>query len=391
MSDANFNRAALSYPARAASIDVRGNQPGLFPFDAFEFDDPNTNENPILKMKSPWSLEAGGITIGGIGLDALSDQLLTGIETAMQRSELNETRIANHDGQLNISAQSITLQAEDISLLTTSVDGNTADIVVNGDEIDLRVKSLDPVTGLPASTSGIKVNASGVLIGNTLQSDTFVAGTSGWQIKDTGDAAFNNGIFRGDIFADGGSFSGVINATSGSFTGSISSGPLELSTGTPASLTRSWASTDTVYTTYLAILGDIGLSFDSPTDCVGTGLALGIDGIRVFYLTGPAVILGGLRIQQDITYTIYFYIGGTLSFIKVAVFRNIYGGYPSVLESSTALSNPAMGTAGSVLYNGNSYTYKLTNLPTSDVGLSEGEVYLGPVDGGNYPLMVKGA
>ena len=196
MSDANFNRAALSYPARAASIDVRGNQPGLFPFDAFEFDDPNTNENPILKMKSPWSLEAGGITIGGIGLDALSDQLLTGIETAMQRSELNETRIANHDGQLNISAQSITLQAEDISLLTTSVDGNTADIVVNGDEIDLRVKSLDPVTGLPASTSGIKVNASGVLIGNTLQSSNFITGTSGWQIEEDGDAEFESVAVR---------------------------------------------------------------------------------------------------------------------------------------------------------------------------------------------------
>jgi len=82
-------------------------------------------------------------------------------------------------------------------LLTTSVDGNTADIVVNGDEIDLRVKSLDPVTGLPASTSGIKVNASGVLIGNTLQSDTFAAGISGWQIKEGGDAEFQSVRIRG--------------------------------------------------------------------------------------------------------------------------------------------------------------------------------------------------
>ncbi len=48
----------ITLPARPEVVDVRGEQPYLFPFDAFEFDDPRKQTTPILRMKAPWSLAA---------------------------------------------------------------------------------------------------------------------------------------------------------------------------------------------------------------------------------------------------------------------------------------------------------------------------------------------
>lgn len=43
------------------------------------------------------------------------------------------------------------------------------------------------------------IGGNGVLIRNTLQSQNFVTGVSGWQITKSGNAEFNNGTFRGTL------------------------------------------------------------------------------------------------------------------------------------------------------------------------------------------------
>lgn len=43
------------------------------------------------------------------------------------------------------------------------------------------------------------VGGNGVLVRNTLQSQNFVSGVSGWQVTKNGNAEFNNGTFRGQL------------------------------------------------------------------------------------------------------------------------------------------------------------------------------------------------
>jgi hypothetical protein len=45
------------------------------------------------------------------------------------------------------------------------------------------------------------IGSNGVLIRNTLQSQNYVPGVSGWQITKSGNAEFNNGTFRGSIIS----------------------------------------------------------------------------------------------------------------------------------------------------------------------------------------------
>lgn len=59
----------LVAPVRPGSLDVRGQQPTLFPFDAFEFDDPNRTDNPALRMKTPWTFASSGLIAYEDGVD----------------------------------------------------------------------------------------------------------------------------------------------------------------------------------------------------------------------------------------------------------------------------------------------------------------------------------
>lgn len=58
-------------------------------------------------------------------------------------------------------------------------------------------------------------------IGNYIRSNDYVAGTSGWNIPKDGSPEFNNGTFRGAIYATSGSFKGSIDATDGTFRGTV--------------------------------------------------------------------------------------------------------------------------------------------------------------------------
>lgn len=51
-------RNALNAPIRPGGSDVRGQQPTLLPFDAFDFDDPNKTAEPELRVKAPWKFVA---------------------------------------------------------------------------------------------------------------------------------------------------------------------------------------------------------------------------------------------------------------------------------------------------------------------------------------------
>jgi len=58
--------------------------------------------------------------------------------------------------------------------------------------------------------------------GKHIQSTSYSAGISGWEIDADGSAEFNNVTVRGAVYATSGSFSGSLSAATGSFAGSLS-------------------------------------------------------------------------------------------------------------------------------------------------------------------------
>lgn len=58
-------------------------------------------------------------------------------------------------------------------------------------------------------------------IGNYIQSNNYVSGSSGWSINKNGAAEFNNVTVRGTVYATNGEFKGTVYATNGKFTGTV--------------------------------------------------------------------------------------------------------------------------------------------------------------------------
>lgn len=57
---------SLRYPSRPGSIDPRALQTNVFPYDAFQFDDPNTVADPKVRLVEPFAFEVGEIVASEI-------------------------------------------------------------------------------------------------------------------------------------------------------------------------------------------------------------------------------------------------------------------------------------------------------------------------------------
>lgn len=110
---------------------------------------------------------------------------------------------------------------------------------LNGSTIIARTITADQITVGSITASELSNNI--ILVNNTIRSNNYAVGVSGWQISNTGSAEFNNVTVRGTVSANSGNIAGwtinasnitggstvlysngYINAASGSFTGSIS-------------------------------------------------------------------------------------------------------------------------------------------------------------------------
>jgi hypothetical protein len=86
----------------------------------------------------------------------------------------------------------------------------------------------------------------GVTRQGEIKSGNYEEGVSGFRIKHDGDAEFNNGKFRGTIYANDGTFHGRIEADEGFFKGLLETPALRSSTETVYSSARSYAAGTTV-------------------------------------------------------------------------------------------------------------------------------------------------
>ena len=86
--------------------------------------------------------------------------------------------------------------------------------------------------------SASKLLTGSLAVGADISSSGFVAGVSGWRIQGDGNAEFQNGTFRGTVYASAGVFAGSLSAATGTFAGSLSAatgtfaGDISAATGT---------------------------------------------------------------------------------------------------------------------------------------------------------------
>ena len=62
MSDKFTHGDSFEADVRDNSVGAESQDPGNFPFEAFEFDDPGKNSNPEIRVKDPWVLSSGNVT-----------------------------------------------------------------------------------------------------------------------------------------------------------------------------------------------------------------------------------------------------------------------------------------------------------------------------------------
>lgn len=119
---------------RPNALNVRGQQPNLYPFDAFRFDDPNRTDSPKLGMAPGWNFD-----VGTIFLESLDSTLQDAIEQASISAEENRLSIKNTDGQVLITGETVDIIARELNLEAETIS-LTADKVVftggSGESLD---------------------------------------------------------------------------------------------------------------------------------------------------------------------------------------------------------------------------------------------------------------
>jgi len=113
-----------------------------------------------------------------------------------------------------------------IELLENSVRG----VHIGANEITANNIAANTITANEIASNTItaaELAINVVQVGDTISSNNYVLGTTGWQIRSNGSAEFNNNIIvRGQIEATSGNFTGTINAGGTFANGSVSNGAI---------------------------------------------------------------------------------------------------------------------------------------------------------------------
>lgn len=115
----------LNANLRPNSVNVIGEQPNLYPYDAFSFDDPNRTESPTLGMSDGWNFN-----VGTIYLESLDTDLQSAIEQASITAEDNALKIKNTDGQVLITGDTVDILARELNLEADTISIKADKLVI---------------------------------------------------------------------------------------------------------------------------------------------------------------------------------------------------------------------------------------------------------------------
>lgn len=108
------------------------------------------------------------------------------------------------------------LIASQIDLTATQIHIDAANVQIDGETIISKAKKIKAAL---IEVEEIFARSITMRSGGSIQSDNYSTGSAGWKIDSNGNVEFNNGTFRGDIYATNGTFSGKLESVSGSFNG----------------------------------------------------------------------------------------------------------------------------------------------------------------------------
>ena len=113
---------ALQAGLRPKSTDALAVNVDIFPFDAFEFDDPNRIDEPTLGMKAPWKLNITEETSDLEGRVTVNETDITA----------NGVLISSNEGDITNNATDITAQGIRLTSTEGETTTNTTDITSQG-------------------------------------------------------------------------------------------------------------------------------------------------------------------------------------------------------------------------------------------------------------------
>lgn len=190
----NKNDNSLEAKVRPGSLEVTGQQPELYPFDAFEFQTYDGKKGrPKLTMKDNWKLDPETIETYSLSVAKITAPFET---THIDGGDPEDSDEDTYDGGSHPKTDDDEIYNDNTG--ENDVSGMSKDIIA----IESPVFFKEGIAG-------------------DMQSLNFESGESGWEITKDGDVEFNDGVFRGSLDAAGGTFKGNLDAAGGTFSGTL--------------------------------------------------------------------------------------------------------------------------------------------------------------------------
>ncbi len=87
----------LNSTNRPGSMDVKGMERELFPFDAFEYEADQDSNNYLITLKDPWTLDGGKLAPNSVTADAISTDTLTALFASLNNLSVTDEGIIGYN------------------------------------------------------------------------------------------------------------------------------------------------------------------------------------------------------------------------------------------------------------------------------------------------------
>jgi hypothetical protein len=194
------NQVSLSLQGRAQSVGVTSMDNNLFPFDAFNFDDPNTTDSPVLRMTDPWTLAVPDIILDDVGrLSFYLERLMKQVDREKEDNswQMSQIKVGQTEIDIRVTAQSDLQDKMSQAYINLSVDQDDSEVRIGADRVSLD-GSIDLDSTLFVNNGEVQILGN-LAVGTSTDNDNF-------KVESDGSITANNGTFNGQLEGVSGTF-----------------------------------------------------------------------------------------------------------------------------------------------------------------------------------------
>lgn len=201
---------------KPGSVDNRMVDPGLFPFDAFEYDDPNKTDTPMVKLKEAWKFDGTYIGAGTI----VADRIAIGGASKIYKQPLApevgyafDTWIDSNNNTKYEHMYNVESSKGGAGADVTTFDSTVGGAPANNSSWDSTYGNIPSYVGwFTTLYNGITSINGGRIKTDSLKSWNYIQGVQGSKFDlSNGYIETGDGEFRGDLNAAGGTFTGDLS------------------------------------------------------------------------------------------------------------------------------------------------------------------------------------